>query len=159
ALHRSTGPRTAVLAWLGYDTPRMISTRALTTTLAEESVPRLARFIRELRHAMGTLPHISLLCHSYGTVLCAAPAGAADVQDIVLVGSPGTGVDSVAALHSRARVWAARGGGDWIGGVPHIRADVFGTSVGFGTDPVSPAYGAHVFAAGNGGHSDYFKPG
>jgi len=43
--------------------------------------------------------------------------------------------------------------------VPHTRVDLFGTTVGFGTDPVSPAYGARVFAAGDGGHSDYFKPG
>jgi hypothetical protein len=40
-----------------------------------------------------------------------------------------------------------------------VRADLFGWTVGFGTDPVSPAFGAHVFAAGPGGHSDYFRPG
>jgi hypothetical protein len=82
-----------------------------------------------------------------------------DVRDIVLVGSPGTGVDSAAALRTPARVWAARGAGDWVAEVPHTHADLFGATVGFGTDPVSPAYGARVFAAGEGGHSDYFKPG
>jgi len=159
ALHRSTGPRTAVIAWLGYDTPRMLGTGALTTTRAEEAAPLLERFLRELRGAVGPLPGVSLLCHSYGTVVCARAAAAVDVQDVVLVGSPGTGVDSAAALHTRARVWAARGADDWIAEVPHLRADLFGTTVGFGTDPVSPAYGARVFAAGDGGHSDYFKPG
>ena len=64
-----------------------------------------------------------------------------------------------AALHARARVWAARGGDDWIAEVPHVSTDLFGTTVGFGTDPVSLAFGAHVFAAGSGGHSDYFRPG
>lgn len=159
ALHNSTGPHTAVIAWLGYDTPRMLSTGALTTTRADEAAPLLDRFIRELRGAVGRLPRISLLCHSYGTVVCAGGAAGADIQDVVLVGSPGTGVDSAAALHTHARVWAARGVGDWIGDVPHISADLFGTTVGFGTDPVSRAYGARVFAAGTGGHSDYFKPG
>jgi hypothetical protein len=81
------------------------------------------------------------------------------VQDIALLGSPGTGADSAAALHASARVWAARGDDDWVANVPHARADLFGTTIGFGTDPVSPAFGAHVFAAGDGGHSDYFTPG
>jgi hypothetical protein len=43
--------------------------------------------------------------------------------------------------------------------VPHLSAGLFGTTVGFGTDPLSPAFGARVFAAGDGGHSDYFAPG
>jgi hypothetical protein len=43
--------------------------------------------------------------------------------------------------------------------VPHVSADLLGTTVGFGTDPVSPAFGARIFAAGHGGHSDYFAPG
>ncbi|MCX5345253.1 hypothetical protein [Streptomyces atratus] len=31
--------------------------------------------------------------------------------------------------------------------------------IGFATDPVSPEFGAEIFAAGDGGHSDYLKPG
>ncbi|MEV6023918.1 alpha/beta hydrolase [Streptomyces sp. NPDC052036] len=159
ALHRATGPRTAVIAWLGYDTPRMLSTAALTTGRAERGAHGLDRFLGELRSAVGPSPDLSLLCHSYGTVVCARAAATADVQDIALVGSPGTGADSAAALHTRARIWAARGDCDWIADVPHVRTGLFGTAVGFGTDPVSPAYGARVFAAGGGGHSDYFAPG
>jgi len=159
ALHQRTGPRTAVIAWLGYDTPRMLSTAALTAGRAEQAAPRLEQFLHELRGLVGPSPRFSLLCHSYGTVVCARTAAAADAHDIVLIGSPGTGVDSVAALHTRARVWAARGADDWVADVPHTRVDLFGTTVGFGTDPVSPAYGARVFAAGDGGHSDYFKLG
>ncbi|MGW5061429.1 alpha/beta hydrolase [Streptomyces sp. NPDC004096] len=156
-LHRAVGGSTAVIAWLGYDTPRTLSTGALTTTGAERAAPLLERFVGELRGALGPAARISLLCHSYGTVVCAR-AASADVQDVVLLGSPGTGLDSVADLHTRARVWAGRGTGDWIAGVPHLRADLFGTTVGFGTDPVSPDFGARVFAAGDGGHSDYFAP-
>ncbi|MEU8587076.1 alpha/beta hydrolase [Streptomyces sp. NPDC048664] len=159
ALYRAAGPHTAVIAWLGYDTPRMISPSALTTTRAEEAAPLLRRFVRQLRGARGERPGISLLCHSYGTVVCAKAAGAADVQDVVLLGSPGTGVDRAAGLRTRARVWAGRGAGDWIAHVPHVSADLFGTTTGFGADPVSPGYGARVFAAGGGGHSDYFRPG
>jgi hypothetical protein len=159
ALHDRLGPRTAVVAWLGYETPGTVSTTVLTTGRAEDAAPRLKGFIRELRGVVGEKARVSLLCHSYGTVVCGRAAQRLDVDDIALVGSPGTGVDSAAALRTAARVWAARGADDWIADVPHTRADLFGTTVGFGTDPVTPAFGAHVFAAGDGGHSDYFKPG
>nr|WP_051833875.1 alpha/beta hydrolase [Streptomyces sp. NRRL S-646] len=153
------GTRTAVVAWLGYSTPGTVSTTVLTTDRADEAAPHLREFIAGLRHIAGRKANISLLCHSYGTVVCARAAAGLDVQDIAFVGSPGTGADTAAALHTRARVWAARGADDWIKEVPHVRADLFGWTVGFGTDPVSPAFGARVFAAGPGGHSDYFRPG
>ncbi|WP_328757926.1 alpha/beta hydrolase [Streptomyces sp. NBC_00271] len=158
--HGSTSrPHTAVVAWLGYETPGTVSTTVLTTGRAEDAAPPLKRFIHELRGVVGEKAHVSLLCHSYGTVVCGRAARGLDVDDIALVGSPGTGADSVSALRTSARIWAARGADDWIVNVPHVHADLFGTTVGFGADPVSPAFGARVFAAGTGGHSDYFKPG
>jgi alpha/beta hydrolase family protein len=160
------GTRTAVVAWLGYETPGTVSTTVTTTDRAEQAAPELREFIRQLRgltadEGTGTpgKRRIALLCHSYGSVVCGSAASRLDVDDIALVGSPGTGVDTAAALHTRARVWAARGGDDWVAEVPHIRLDILGTTVGFGTDPMSPSFGARVFAAGDGGHSDYFRPG
>ncbi|MBW8798835.1 MAG: hypothetical protein JF597_36265 [Streptomyces sp.] len=157
------GARTAVVAWLGYRAPATISTAVLTPGRAGQAAPRLREFIRELRGLTAPGPaSVALLCHSYGTVVCARTAPALTglgVTDIALVGSPGTGAGSAAALHTSARVWAARGAADWIAEVPHVRADLFGWTVGFGTDPVSPSFGARVFAAGPGGHSDYFTPG
>ncbi|MEU9900938.1 alpha/beta hydrolase [Streptomyces phaeochromogenes] len=158
ALQRRLGPRAAVIAWLGYETPGTISADVLTTGLAKEAAPELREFISELRR-VNEHARITLLCHSYGAVVGARAVSGLDISDLVLIGSPGTGVDSAARLHTKARVWAGRGGDDWIADVPHARADLFGTTVGFGTDPVSPAFGAHVFAAGDGGHSDYLKPG
>ncbi|MFG2130756.1 alpha/beta hydrolase [Streptomyces sp. NPDC048751] len=189
------GTGIAVVAWLGYRTPGTISATVTTTDRAEQAAPHLREFIHTLRGIVGDKASISLLCHSYGSVVCgraAEDAGVAeatqaaratqaagdakaagdaqaaeaaeapenlDVDDIALIGSPGTGADSAAALRTRARVWAARGADDWVREVPHVKADLFGTTVGFGTDPVSPAFGARVFAAGDGGHSDYFRPG
>jgi hypothetical protein len=158
-LSRTDAP-TAVIAWLGYETPATISTTVTTTGRAEQAAPHLREFIRRLHGMTGRRDAtVSLLCHSYGTVVCARAADGLDAADLVLVGSPGTGADDAAALHTRARVWAARGTDDWIAEVPHVRTDLFGVTVGFGTDPVSPAFGAQVFAAGDGGHSDYFTPG
>ncbi|NGO49506.1 alpha/beta hydrolase [Streptomyces ureilyticus] len=192
ALHKRLGIRGAVVAWLGYETPGTISPEVLTTGRAKDAAPELRGLIRELE-VLNPQGRVSLLCHSYGSVVCAeaaesafraagsAPAegssgasraavtsrpasvegaeGALDVSDIALFGSPGTGADSVAGLHTNARVWAGRGADDWIADVPHAKADLFGTTVGFGTDPVSSDFGARVFAAGDGGHSDYLKPG
>ncbi|PAZ14217.1 hypothetical protein CLM62_20795 [Streptomyces sp. SA15] len=156
---RTTGTRTAVVAWLGYETPDTVSATVTTTGRAEQAAPHLREFIRHLRGIVGEQARVSLLCHSYGSVVCGRAASGLDADDIALVGSPGTGADMAAALHTRARVWAARGSDDWVGEVPHVKADLFGTTVGFGTDPVSPAFGARVFVAGDGGHSDYFAPG
>ncbi|WP_257033367.1 alpha/beta hydrolase family protein [Streptomyces sp. Ag109_G2-15] len=159
AAHR-TNPRTAVIAWLGYKTPATVSTTVTTTTRADQAAHQLRAFIRELRGITPTpTTHISLLCHSYGSVVCARSAPALPVDDIVLLGSPGTAADTVAALHTPARVWAARGSKDWVAHVPHIRAGLLLATVGFGTDPVSHAFGARVFDAADADHSGYFTPG
>ncbi|WUU03302.1 alpha/beta hydrolase family protein [Streptomyces pseudovenezuelae] len=155
----SPGTRTAVVAWLGYRTPATVSTTVLTTDRADEAAPRLRAFTGGLRGVVGRATTVSLVCHSYGTVVCARAAAHLDIDDLALLGSPGTGARTAAALRTPARIWAARGEDDWVGEVPHVRAGLFGVTVGFGTDPVSPAFGARVFAAGKGGHSDYFSPG
>ncbi|MFF2361877.1 alpha/beta hydrolase [Streptomyces sp. NPDC058122] len=159
ALYDRLGTRGAVLAWLGYETPGTVSTTVLTAGRAEDAAPRLREFLGRLRGVVGGPAHVSLLCHSYGTVVCGRAAQGLDVSDIVVLGSPGTGASSAAALHTPARVWAARGSADWVAHVPHTSLGLFGTTVGFGRDPVSPAFGARVFRAGSAGHSDYFAPG
>ncbi|MFK0259224.1 alpha/beta hydrolase [Streptomyces sp. NPDC090445] len=147
--------RSAVVAWLGYDTPGTVSATVLTAGRAQEAAAELAPFLRRLEQASVPGARLSLLCHSYGSVVCARTATGPKVGDIALFGSPGTGAASAAELPTGARVWAGRGGDDWIGRVPHVRIG----AVGFGTDPVAPAFGARAFAAGPGGHSDYLKPG
>ncbi|MFE0450850.1 alpha/beta hydrolase [Streptomyces sp. NPDC058914] len=165
SLHRRLGRQapagtsTAVLAWLGYTTPGTVSATVVTRDRADEAAPSLREFVRGLRVLTGPDTQVTLLCHSYGSVVCGRAAAGLDVDDLVLVGSPGTGADSAAGLRTRARVWAARGADDWVAEVPHVSVDLFGTTVGFGTDPVSPSFGARVFTAGDGGHSDYFRPG
>ncbi|MEU0273793.1 alpha/beta hydrolase [Streptomyces sp. NPDC006307] len=160
ALQRELGDRAAVVAWLGYETPRTLGPEALTDGRAADAGPRLAAFVRELARAKPAA-RISLLCHSYGSVVCADAAPGLPVADIVLYGSPGTGRTGTARqLRTTATVWAGRGAADWIADVPHVRLRVpFLTTVGFGTDPVSPEFGARVFDAGAGGHSDYLAPG
>ncbi|MEV7519379.1 alpha/beta hydrolase [Streptomyces sp. NPDC091371] len=148
-------PRSAVVAWLGYDTPGTVSTTVLTAERADRAADELGPFLDRLSRPAGPGSQISLLCHSYGSVVCARTQTGPAVTDIALFGSPGTGADSAGELPTGARVWAGRGGGDWIADVPHVRLG----GIGFGPDPVDPAFGARPFTAGPGGHSDYLKPG
>ncbi|WP_329124266.1 alpha/beta hydrolase [Streptomyces sp. NBC_01353] len=158
ALQRQLGERAAVLAWLGYPTPATASAAAITPGRAEEAAPGLRDFVGELRAAKPAA-RLTLLCHSYGSVVCAKAAPGLPVAGIVLYGSPGTGADSAADLRTTATVWAGRGESDWIDWVPHLRVPLPFGELGFGTDPLVPEFGARVFDAGAGGHSDYLVPG
>ncbi|MEU8542534.1 alpha/beta hydrolase [Streptomyces sp. NPDC048717] len=159
ALQRELGPRGAVVAWLDYRTPATGSAASLTPGRADQAAPRLRAFTGELRRFR---PHarITLLGHSYGSVVCALAAPGLPADGIVLFGSPGTGLDHVSDLRTRATVWAGRAAGDWVADIPHADLPLLpGSRLGFGTDPMDPAFGARHFAAGDGGHSDYLAPG
>ncbi|GLW15170.1 hypothetical protein Stsp01_19130 [Streptomyces sp. NBRC 13847] len=158
ALRRTLDARTAVVAWLGYPTPGTVSPDVLTTGLADSAAPQLHAFLGDLA-ALRPAARISVLCHSYGSVVCGRAAPGLPVTNLVLYGSPGAGADSASALHTRARVWAGRGADDWIAHVPHGRLRLPFATLGLGTDPMSDVFGARVFAAGDGGHSDYLAPG
>ncbi|MFJ3432699.1 alpha/beta hydrolase [Streptomyces cyaneofuscatus] len=159
ALQRELGEGGAVVAWLGYRSPATVSPASVTDGRAAEAAPRLRQLVDRLGAALPGAG-VTLLCHSYGSVICARAASGTPADAIVLYGSPGTGAEDVAALRTGARVWAGRGGGDWIARVPHVQVRVpFVGAVGFGTDPVAERFGAEVFDAGGGGHSDYLLPG
>ena len=98
---------------------------------------------------------VALLCHSYGSVVCGLAAPHLPVTDIAVFGSPGMDASSVASLDTTARVWAGRESDDPIRYVPHIQL----LGLGFGADPMSPGFGARIFATGDGGHSGYLDPG
>lgn len=153
------GARVAVVTWLGYDTPRPTGPEILTDARARAAAPALSGFVATL-HRINPHAAVTLLCHSYGSVVCGRAAPRMDVASIALFASPGVGVPDVAALRTRAVVWAGRGSGDWIADIPHLRLGLpGGAGPGFGQDPTAPAFGARPFAAGSGGHSDYFTPG
>jgi Alpha/beta hydrolase len=146
------GARLAVIAWLGYATPATLSPGIMTSGDAGQGADALRPFVDYLaRHGR----QVALICHSYGSVVCGLAAPHLPVTDIAVVGSPGMDASSAKSLDSSARVWAGRGAGDWIRDVPHVQF----LGLGFGQDPVDPAFGARIFDCGGGGHSDYFRPG
>jgi hypothetical protein len=151
---RSLDPGTnlAIIAWLGYPTPALISPAVMTSGDASQGAQALRPLVIALaRHG----DQVALLCHSYGSVVCGLAAPHLPVTDIAVFGSPGMDASSAASLGTTARVWAGRESGDSIKYVPHIRL----LGLGFGADPMSPGFGARVFATGDGGHSGYLDPG
>jgi len=146
------GARLAVIAWLGYATPATLSPAVMTSGDAGQGADALRPFVDDLAR---NGRQVALICHSYGSVVCGLAAPHLPVTDIAVVGSPGMDASSVRALDTSARVWAGRGAGDWIQNVPHVHF----LGIGFGQDPMSPAFGARIFGCGGGGHSGYFKPG
>lgn len=151
----AAGVPTAVIAWAGYVTPVGIGVDAITGDLAEAGAERLSRFVEGLT-AYTSAP-ITVLCHSYGSVVCGLAAPDLPVSNIVAFGSPGMRADSVADLHTDATVWAVQlADGDWIRYVPKIRF----LGIGHGQDPLAPAFGAPVLASdGASGHTGYLAPG
>src|SRR6266567_8267720 len=146
------GTHLAIIAWLGYPAPAMLSPAVMTSGEAGQG----ARALRPLVTALAQHgDQVALLCHSYGSVVCGLAAPHLPVTDIAVFGSPGMDAASVASLHTRARVWAGRESSDAIKYVPNIR--LFG--LGFGADPMSAGFGARIFATGDSGHSGYLEPG
>src|SRR6266516_3497494 len=146
------GTHLAIIAWLGYPAPAMLSPAVMTSGDAGQGARALRPLVTALaRHG----DQVALLCHSYGSVVCGLAAPHLPVTDIAVFGSPGMDASSVASLDTKARVWAGREADDAIKYVPNIQ--LFG--LGFGADPMSPGFGARIFATGTSGHSGYLDPG
>jgi hypothetical protein len=144
---------TAVAVWLGYDAPEGIDRQAARSERAAAGAPALTDFLNDLPPAA----RITLIGHSYGTVVCGRAlreGGRAD--DVVALASPGMDAVSAQDLRTGARIWAARISDDPIGLTPHVRLAGYGHE----TDPVTPGFGARVFSTGAAqGHGGYYSPG
>ena len=142
--------RTAVIAWLGYDAPENIDAVAAESVRAKAGARSLTRLLRILPHRA----RVSLVCHSYGSVVCGRVAAHHRVADLVALASPGMDVRSARSL--KATVWAGRASDDLIRFAPHVRV----AGLGHGADPMAPSFGARrVDTTGAHGHEGYFVPG
>lgn len=145
--------RTAVIAWADYTAPAGLGMDAAIGRLASDGAVRL----NALTRALPGVSRVSLICHSYGSVVCGVAARRlpARVTDVAVAGSPGMRVESAGRLGTHARVWAMRDQDDWIRAVPYLEVG----GLGHGADPMAPSFGARVLSArGAVGHSGYFEP-
>lgn len=110
------GETVAVVSWLGYEAPQLhADTRAPFELLADDDrviadgaatrgAPALSRFLNGIDSARPTHPHLSLVGHSYGTLVASLAAQqGTGVDEVVMLGSPGAEV-------THADQWGTRTG-------------------------------------------------
>ncbi len=149
---------TATVAWLGYDSPGGL-VGGISDGAAEHGAELLADDVLAVQASRQLAPHLTVVAHSYGSTT--AGLALRDTQtgtdDVVLVGSPGAGVDHAADLEVPAgHVFVGANSRDPVSYVDR-----------FGADPAYESFGAVRFEAEAVGrswhlsfadHSTYFDP-
>ncbi|GAA2826049.1 alpha/beta hydrolase [Crossiella cryophila] len=137
-LHQATtdagSPSTAVIGWLGYDSPDGAdAANTAGSHAAHDAKDDLARFQQGLRAGHdGPRSHNTVIGHSYGALVAglATRDRVLDVDEFVSVGSLGNGTHE-ASQHRVGRVWVAEDSADW-----------FADTGLFVRDPSDDGYGA-----------------
>jgi WXG100 family type VII secretion target len=166
---------TSVLAWMGYDAPDSLTDPQVGQTgLAHQGGQLLASDVNALAatHHDGVPTHITAIGHSYGstTVADAAAGYGMKVNDVVLVGCPGTDMAKNAAdfhLPEGGHVYVGSASTDpitFLGGIPQAHMPGTDITVALGPDPAMDGYGSTRFKAEVPGltwndHSHYYQPG
>ncbi|MGC5345685.1 alpha/beta hydrolase [Streptomyces sp. DT171] len=175
----------AAIVWLGYDAPQILEDGGVLGSFAVMGEGRAEKGGAAYREFMSGLsvtnenddPHMTAIGHSYGSRTVGAAArqggGIPGVDDIVLVGSPGVGVDRAedlgvgkehvfvgAAEHdpvtrtpskrSVAAAAAASFAGPVASYIAGDLADRGDDDLWFGRDPASRAFGARRFHVADG---------
>ncbi len=146
-----------MVAWLGYEPPGGIDLAAIRSERAMAGATALTEYVGQLATARPDTA-ITVIGHSYGSLLLAYAAARLPVQvtDLVVLGSPGLDVDSAEQLDTAARLWAGSAEDDWIRRIPDVRV----LGLGHGVDPSRPSFGARTLdVTGAEGHDGYFLPG
>lgn len=155
ARYNGDGSSVATMFWLGYDTPDdWYDPATMTESRAEDGGERLATAVDGLRASRSDNPaHMTAIGHSYGstTTSYAATNDHLAVDDVVLIGSPGTGPADTAADFSVGadHVYVGRNSRDLVatlGDEGWLRKDAF-FGLGLGVDPSSEDFGAQRFEA------------
>ncbi|MEU6062367.1 alpha/beta hydrolase [Streptomyces sp. NPDC047097] len=179
----------ASIVWLGYDAPQAAD--VMSRGDADRGAPAYNSFMAGLtatnRHSD---PHLTAIGHSYGSLTVGTAArqagGIPGADDVILLGSPGVGVeraedlgvgkrhvfvgaaenDPVTKLPAKEE-WLLAGPGALVYGEVYDRGN---DDIYFGKDPASAAFGARRFEVDPGphavaelggfaAHSQYFDPG
>ncbi|GJM37853.1 MAG: hypothetical protein DHS20C19_12200 [Acidimicrobiales bacterium] len=182
-IFEEAGSNTAVIAWLDYDAPDQIDGATTNEDRARDGAVNLQHFVAT--HTDSS-QNVTVVGHSYGSTTAgiAATEGMENVDNLVLLGSPGGGADhsSNYRIDPRGRTFAASAPGDPVSygptsGSVDIAVGVGGTILagplgGFiavtavdydplGKDPTSDDFGATVLDADHLGssHGDYLDKG
>ncbi|MFF9401575.1 alpha/beta hydrolase [Streptomyces sp. NPDC014744] len=152
---------TASVIWLGYDAPQGIMTEATETKWADRAEVPLGHFVQGIEEANHHDVNQTLLGHSYGSLVTGQTMSThldLPVDNAIMVGSPGVGVDHAKDLNIPPdRVFAATAKNDLINLAPPPAGPLAPLnpkaymrlfddhSIVHGTDPVSDDFGGRVF--------------
>ncbi|MGY3055820.1 uncharacterized protein YukE [Streptomyces sp. TE3672] len=153
--------KTASVVWLGYDAPQAIMSDAMETKWADKAEEPLGNFLQGIEEANHRDVNQTLLGHSYGSLVAGQTMSShidLPVDNAIMVGSPGVGVDHAKDLNIPAdHVFAATAKNDLINLAPppagplaplnpKAYMELFDDhSIVHGTDPVSDDFGGVVF--------------
>ncbi|MGW2281535.1 alpha/beta hydrolase [Streptomyces sp. NPDC001770] len=180
---RNIEKSSSAIAWLGYDAPQMPDALASFEVAGAGRASRGGRSFDGFMDGISVTseyrdPHVTAIGHSYGSVTVGSAAkqgeGIPGLDDIVLVGSPGVGVDRAQDLGVGAgHVFVGAAKNDVVTKVPskmQAAANVIGFLMGgpevsrvmgdiadpgdddlwFGRDPASENFGARRFPVADG---------
>ncbi|NAZ86909.1 alpha/beta hydrolase, partial [Kineococcus indalonis] len=150
----TAAPGTAVLAWAAHPAPPGLGPGAATDAAARAAAGPL-RATLEALHRSPEHRATVLLCHSYGSTVCAAAladGAARGVRHVVDLASPGVGSGD---LPAGVRRWVATGEGDPVRWVPHVHV----LGLGLGVDAAAAPGARRLPVDGVHGHSDYLARG
>ncbi|AJT65930.1 hypothetical protein T261_4276 [Streptomyces lydicus] len=180
---------TASIVWLGYDAPQTGSWGPNDLAVAGEERGKqggadFGKFLDGIQAThQGDRPHVTAIGHSYGSFTlgqAAQRAGGIPADDIILVGSPGTGAQKAEQLGVGAdHVWTGAADSDPVTHAPSESESGWGSVGGpigggiahftdphelwFGQDPASEDFGGRRFSVDYGApwnsHSSYFEDG
>ncbi|MFD3484556.1 alpha/beta hydrolase [Streptomyces sp. NPDC058665] len=175
---RRHDPSSASIVWLGYDAPQSVD--VMSKGDAERGAPAYNEFMNGLGATNENKdPHITAIGHSYGSLTVGTAAqqgGIPHADDIILLGSPGTGADKAEDLGvGKDHVYVGAADNDPVTQLPSKQQSAAGFAgllaggplgayvVGdiadrgdddlyFGKDPASEAFGATRFEVDHGAH-------
>lgn len=166
----------AVVAWMGYNAPDSLTDLQVGQVgNAREGGALLSSDVNALSVTNHGDSHVTVIGHSYGstTVADAAAGYGMRVDDVVLIGSPGTDLAKSAAdfhLPENGHVYVGAASTDPIthlgGDNNQVHIPGTGVTIGLGTDPADDDFGSTRFKAEVEGwtlpwkdHSGYLVPG
>lgn len=167
AAHKaSPNSPTSSIVWLGYDAPQLKGSGTFDVMWddnARKGAPAYDRFLDGVRAThQGAAPHVTAIGHSYGSLTVGQASqqpGGLPADDVVLVGSPGVGVNRASDLGvGEKHVYVGAAENDQVTYLPpsvqrlpdYLDYIAPGSESGsrkaaFGVDPASRNFGGHHF--------------
>lgn len=153
----------ATVTWLGYEAPQwdtMVGQGSVFVShSAEVGGADLAGFYRGIDASRDSDPHLTALGHSYGSTATGhalqEPNG---VDDVVIFGSPGMGVDSLSDLDVSGHVYRIEAHDDIVADSGSFGADPSSIDGVIGLDSGEVLVGGELLVRSD-GHSEYFSEG